>query len=132
LPPRFFLSSDGWYATKARILATNALQCRTATSAIRMEWEMRQRLQLLTLAQLMLLVEAPAEDRAVIAWLAACKHSASVFDFALMVLRDKLGVHDPVLRLREPNLAAPRSPRASDDPKSSRRDRHDTLRGVTR
>jgi hypothetical protein len=96
-----FLASDGWDAAKARILATNALQCRTATSAIRMEREMRQRLQLLTRPQLALLVEAPAEDRAAIAWLAACKHSAFVFDFAVMVLRDKLGVHDPVLRLSD-------------------------------
>ena len=32
------------------------------------------------------------------AWLAACKHIPFAFDFAAHVLRDKLAIHDPVLR----------------------------------
>ena len=96
-----FLASDSWETAKERILATNALQCQSTGSAVRQERELRQRLQLLTAAQLTLLVEAPAEDRAAMAWLAACKHSRFVFDFAAMVVREKLAANDPVLRLSD-------------------------------
>jgi hypothetical protein len=96
-----FLASDGWEMAKERILSTNALQCRTTGSAARLERELRQRLQHLTLPQLTLLAESQAEDRAAMAWLATCKHSSFVFDFAAMALREKLASHDPVLRLSD-------------------------------
>ncbi len=93
-----FLVSDGWEAAKERTLSTNALQCRTTGSSTRLERELRQRLQLLTQPQLTLLAKAPAEDRAAMAWLAVCKRSGFVFEFAAGVLREKLASHDPVLR----------------------------------
>lgn len=93
-----FLESDGWSSTKQRVLSTNALQCRATGSSIRLERELRQRLQLLTLPQLTLLAQAPSEDRAAMAWLAACKRSGFVFEFAAGILREKLASHDPVLR----------------------------------
>ena len=96
-----FLASDSWDTAKERILSTNALQCQSAGSAARQERELRPRLQLLTPTQLTLLATAPAEDRAAMAWLAVCKHSLFVFDFAAMVLREKLAAHDPVLRLSD-------------------------------
>lgn len=93
-----YLLEHDWVKAKSRILSTNALQCRSASSAIRLERELRQRLSTLTREQLMVLSVAPADDRAAIAWLAACKHIPFVFEFAVEVLREKLAAQDPVLR----------------------------------
>lgn len=93
-----FLTVGNWALVKERILSTNALQCRSTSSAARLERELRQRLETLTRDQLVLLAQATAEDRAAIAWLAACKHIRFAFEFAAEVLRDKLAAHDVVLR----------------------------------
>ncbi len=93
-----YLAARDWEETKERILASNALQCRSAASAIRLERELRQRLQTLNREQITLLSQGTAEDRAAIAWLAACKHIPFVFEFASEVLREKLASHDPILR----------------------------------
>jgi hypothetical protein len=93
-----YLATGDWTLAKERILASNALQCRSASSALRLERELRQRLGTLTRDQLLLVAQATAEDRAAIAWLAACKHIRFAFEFAVEVLRDKLAAHDPVLR----------------------------------
>ena len=87
-----------WDMTKARILSSNALQCRSAGSAVRMERELRNRLKGLTDQQIAILAQATAEDRAAIAWLAALKYIRFAFDFAADVLREKLASHDPILR----------------------------------
>lgn len=94
----YYRKEGDWIATKERILATNALQARSASTAIRLERELRQRLATLSEEQIRLLTEAPSEDRAAIAWLAAMKHSGFLFDFAAGVLREKLSLHDIVLR----------------------------------
>ena len=39
-----FLAVRDWEKTKEHILSTNALQCRSASSAVRLERELRQRL----------------------------------------------------------------------------------------
>ncbi|MCG3776509.1 MAG: hypothetical protein JW395_3368 [Nitrospira sp.] len=93
-----YLAAGDWDRAKDRILSSNALQCRSASSAIRLERELRQRLETLTPDQVFLIVHATAEDRTAIAWLAACKHIRFAFEFAAEVLRDKLAAHDPVLR----------------------------------
>ena len=93
-----YLAVGDWNLTKERILSANALQCRSTASAVRVEREMRQRLETLSRDQLVLLSQATAEDRAAITWLAACKHIRFAFDFAAKVLRDKLATHDAVLR----------------------------------
>lgn len=93
-----FLAVRDWEKSKERILSTNALQCRSASSAVRLERELRQRLGTLTDEQLTLLAQATAEDRAAMAWLAACKYASFVFEFAAEALRDKLAAHDPILR----------------------------------
>ncbi|MDB6151875.1 MAG: hypothetical protein JWL90_328 [Chthoniobacteraceae bacterium] len=93
-----YLATGDWDLAKERILSANALQCRSAPSAVRLERELRQRLETLTHDQLRLLAQATTEDRVAIAWLAACKHIQFVFDFASDVLRDKLATHDLVLR----------------------------------
>ena len=87
-----------WKAAKEHVLSHNALQARSASSAIRMERELRQRLQTLTNEQLHLLISAPSDSAMAMAWLAVCKYSAFIFDFAAQVLRAKLELLDPVLR----------------------------------
>jgi len=93
-----FLKTGSWEKTKECVLAANELQCRTATSAQRMERELRPRLQTLSLQQLELLVRSGADTRISLAWLAAVKHSSFLFDFAADALRSKVERHDHVLR----------------------------------
>lgn len=93
-----YLNNGDWHLTKERVLSTNALQCRTSTSGIRLERELRHRLATLTHNQLELLSKANTEDRTAIAWLAALKHNPFAFEFAAEVLRDKLASLDLVLR----------------------------------
>lgn len=96
-----YLSAGDWDSAKERILRTNALQCRSSSSAIRIERELRQRIQRLTADEMALLVGANADDRAAMAWLATLKHTQFAFDFAAEVLREKFTIHDPVLRLSD-------------------------------
>ena len=93
-----YLELGDWDLAKDRTLSANALQCRSASSAVRLERELRQRLETLTNDQITLLAQTTAEDRAAIAWLSVCKHIRFAFEFATEVLRDKLAAHDPVLR----------------------------------
>ena len=93
-----YLAVGDWDLAKQRILSSNALQCRSASSAVRLEREFRQRLGALTQDQLILVAQATAEDRAAIVWLAVCKHIRFAFEFAAEVLREKLLAHDAVLR----------------------------------
>src|SRR6266545_3612709 len=93
-----YLAEGNWAKAKNRLLASNALQCRSAASAIRLERELRQRLQTLNHEQINLLAQGTAEDRAAMAWLAVCKHIPFVFEFATEILMEKLVSHDPVLR----------------------------------
>ena len=48
------LQTGSWNAAKAQVIATNSLQPRSSSSALRMEQELRQRLMHLTLEQLLL------------------------------------------------------------------------------
>lgn len=93
-----FLQTASWEKTKECILAGNELQCRTATSAQRMERELRPRLQTLSDHQLELMVRSGADTRISLAWLAAVRHSSFLFDFAADALRAKFERHDYVLR----------------------------------
>jgi hypothetical protein len=93
-----YLTAGSWDKAKEQILRFNALQCRSTTSAIRLERELRQRLKRLSPAEIALLAGANADDRVAIAWLATLKHTQFAFDFATEVLREKLTIHDQVLR----------------------------------
>lgn len=93
-----FLQTGSWEKTKESVLAANLLQCRTATSAERMERELRPRLQTLSHHQLEMLVQSGADTRISLAWLASVKHSSFLFDFAVDALRSKVERHDYVLR----------------------------------
>lgn len=98
LAEQYLAAGRDWEAARQRVLTTNALQARSARSAKILESELRHRLATLSEAQLTLLAEATADDRAALAWLAAMKRSRFLFDFAAEVLRDKLAARDPVLR----------------------------------
>ena len=93
-----FFSSGSWEQTKRSVLSANALQARSAASSIRMEREIRQRLQTLTEEQLALIHDSTTDVRTCLAWLAAVKHSGFLYDFTAEVLRAKLELRDTVLR----------------------------------
>lgn len=93
-----YLDCGDWEITKKRVLSENYLQSKSPSSAVRMEREFRQRIQVLTHRQIEILAVAPAESRMAIAWLSALKHSAFIFDYVAEVLRGKLDNHDTVLR----------------------------------
>jgi hypothetical protein len=93
-----YLQTGSWEETKKAILASNELQCRTASSGVRLERELRQRLQRLIDSQIQLLVDSGSDVRNSLAWLAAVKQSLFLFEFAADVLREKVERHDTVLR----------------------------------
>lgn len=97
------LRLEDWQAAKSAVLSKNILQCRSAASGVRLERELRQRLQYLTPDQLQVLATSHSEDRAHMAWLAAVKRYRFLLDFAASVLRAKLEIHDPILRASEYN-----------------------------
>lgn len=97
----YFLRSRDWATAKREVRADNALQCRSANSQKNVERELRERVQLLTGPQLQLLAEGHADDRAAMAWLAMCKRSGFVFDFAVEVLAPKLATRDAELRFSD-------------------------------
>jgi hypothetical protein len=92
------IEKGSWEAAREHVIASNALQARSRASTIRLERELRQRLQLLTESQLVLLAHSTTNDRAALAWLAAVKQNSVVMEFAAEVLREKLAGLDPVLR----------------------------------
>ena len=93
-----FLKLGDWEAAKQHVLSSNALQCRNASSAIRLERELRQRLECLTEEELTILSNSTGDMRNAMAWLSAIKRIRFIFDFASEVLRAKLELHDPILR----------------------------------
>ena len=93
-----YLAAGDWEEAKKRILSSNALQSRTTAAAVRLERELRQRLRTLTDDQLSWLAQATTDDGVAMTWLAACKSSPFIFDFAVEVLREKIATHDTVLR----------------------------------
>jgi hypothetical protein len=93
-----YLDCGDWQEVRRRVLNDNLLQARSRGSAVRMEGEIRQRLQTLTRDQLVILAEAPADSRRAVAWLSVLKRNPFVFNFASRSLRAKMEVHDTVMR----------------------------------
>ncbi len=94
----YFFRFKSWENARREVLSANALQARSPASSIRMERELRQRLQMLTPKQLQLLQNSTIDVRTCLAWLAAVKRSAFLMEFAAEVMRAKLELHDTVLR----------------------------------
>ena len=70
-----YLKVGSWDLTRDQVLRANALQCRSTSTAIRLERELRRRLVRLTENELAILAGENADDRAAIAWLATLKHT---------------------------------------------------------
>jgi hypothetical protein len=96
-----YLEQGSWEVTKKEVLAHNALQCRSSTSAGRLERELRGRLRLLTPDQLQLMQSSTRDVRICMAWLAAVKRAGFLYQYAAEVLREKIRLHDPVLRISD-------------------------------
>jgi len=93
-----YFENGSWERTRDVALETNALQCRSSASGIRLERELRQRLETLTAEELALLNSGTLETRVALSWLAAVKRHTFLHDFASELLRSKLDLHDAVLR----------------------------------
>ena len=94
-----YLAAGGdWDLAKDRVLSSNALQSRTASSALRQEREIRRRLQRLTSEEITLLALATSDDRVAMTWLAVLKSTRFAFEFAGEILMEKLAAHDSILR----------------------------------
>jgi hypothetical protein len=93
-----YFEMGSWERTRDVVLETNALQCRSSASGIRLERELRQRLETLTPEELSLLNVGTLESRVATSWLAAVKRHTFLHDFASELLRSKLDLHDAVLR----------------------------------
>lgn len=92
------LEQGDWRKTKAAVLERNALQARSASTAKRLESELRQRLQQLNPSQLELLARGSSDERNAMAWLAVLKRITIALDLTRDVLARKLAGLDPVLR----------------------------------
>ena len=90
--------TGNWKQTRALVLARNALQTRSLSSAKRLESELRQRLQLLSNPQLELLAEGSSDDRLAMAWLAVLKRIQLTVELTRDLLLNKLEVSDAQLR----------------------------------
>ena len=96
-----FSSEGSWQGAQAFVLSRNALQMRTATSASRIEIELRRRLSALTPQQLELLAAGSLDCRSSLAWLSVLKTTPLAFAFASDFLRQKLEGGDRCLRLSD-------------------------------
>ena len=92
------LEQGDWGKTKVAVLERNALQARSASTAKRLESELRQRLQTLSPSQLELLARGSSDERNAMAWLAVLKRIEIALDLTREVLAMKLSSLDPVLR----------------------------------
>lgn len=93
-----YLQSGDWDETRRRVLSESLLQAKNPSSGVRMEREMRQRLQTLSREQLELLAHGSTDARRAVAWLSVLKLYPFIFAFASEVLRGKMEGHDPMLR----------------------------------
>ncbi len=95
---RTYKEVGNWKQARGLVLERNALQTRSLASAKRLESELRQRLQLLSEPQLMLLAEGMSVDRLAMAWLAVLKRIQLTVELTRDLLLNKIQGSDPVLR----------------------------------
>ena len=89
LAARLYRDLRDWSTVRAEIDASNLLQARTVSSAKRNCQELIQRLQELTDSELELLIDATADERAQLMWVAACRRYELIAEFAEEVLRER-------------------------------------------
>lgn len=78
-----------WETVRERVLAENLFQMRSKASIRRVFQEIRGRLQTLTPAELNILLAGSPQDQDAVLWLALCKRSPFIRDFATEVLHEK-------------------------------------------
>jgi hypothetical protein len=78
-----------WAAARSAINDANLLQARTTASAKRVGRELIQRLEELTDAELQIVAESTADERAHLMWVAACRRYYLLAEFAEEVLRER-------------------------------------------
>ena len=98
---RIQTETDDWKQTRTFVLEHNALQTRSLQSGKRLETELRQRLQLLSPAQLSLLADGSSDDRLAMAWLSVLKRIQLFVELTGDLLLDKLNGGDPLLQRSE-------------------------------
>lgn len=86
---RLYLDFHDWAAVRAALDADNLLQARTASSARRWGRELVQRLGELSNAELEILTDATADERAQLMWAATCRRYELVGEFAEEVLHER-------------------------------------------
>ncbi|MDA3971817.1 MAG: DUF1819 family protein [Desulfobulbaceae bacterium] len=78
-----------WQKTRDHVLLDNFLQARTESSAKRRAREICFRLELLTDAQLQLLISGSRHEQQYLLWVAVCKRYSFVHEFMMEVVREK-------------------------------------------
>jgi len=78
-----------WEAVKEKVLDNNLLQIRTLSGARRIFGEARMRIRTLTDTEMELLLVGSHREQSYLLWLAACKRSRFIHDFAVEVIREK-------------------------------------------
>lgn len=94
---RLYVDLRDWAAVRATLDAENLLQARTASSAKRLSREVVQRLEQLTDIEIVILVDAAAEERAQLMWVAACRRYDFISEFAEEVLHERFLLMAPDL-----------------------------------
>lgn len=84
-----YAESHDWEQVRARAVADNLLQARTHRTSVRLTQETVKRLSALSEAELDLMVEGSAAERAHLLWVAACRHYVFIGEFAEEVLRER-------------------------------------------
>lgn len=93
-----YLKNRDWDVTQRTVLSNNALQAKSKMSGVRIERELRVRLQTLTLSQIELLASGTADTRTALAWLSLLKQTPFIFQLVSEVIRNKIEMHDPYFR----------------------------------
>lgn len=89
LAAQLYTKHQDWTAVRSELDAGNLLQARTVSSAKRNSQELVHRLQTLTDSEVELLIDATADERAQLMWVAACRRYSLIAEFAEEVLRER-------------------------------------------
>jgi hypothetical protein len=80
---------EDWDAVREEVLGRNLLQIRTQSAAKRTYQEVAGRLQTLSPEETALLLEGSVQEQRYLLWLAVCRRSLFIHDFAVELLREK-------------------------------------------
>lgn len=94
---RLYAELRDWAKVRGALDADNLLQARTASSGKRLGRELVQRLEELTDEEVALLVDATADERAQLMWVAACRRYELIAEFAEEVVRERFLLMAPDL-----------------------------------